>query len=106
MSISRIFKQKQTVMVMIKIYCNKHHNTKSELCPCCLELLNYAINRLDNCRYGENKHNCEQCKTHCYKKDMKEKITKVMKFSGPRIIFYNPKLAIEHLISNLKYKIK
>ena len=57
-SVSRIFNQKQTVTLMIKIYCNKHHNTKDELCPCCLELLTYAINPLDNCRYGENKHNC------------------------------------------------
>lgn len=95
----KISNQKQSIQAMIKLYCNKNHGTKKTLCPECTELLNYAIMRLDNCRYGEDKPNCEDCTTHCYKKDMKEKIIKVMRFSGPRIIFYNPKIAIKHLIS-------
>ncbi|EPS46529.1 hypothetical protein CFSAN002368_27832 [Clostridium botulinum A1 str. CFSAN002368] len=35
---------------------------------------------------------------------MKEKVIEVMKFSGPRSLIYNPKIAFEHLVDNIKYK--
>lgn len=101
---SRISKQKKAIAVMIKIYCKKKHSTKDKLCDECETLLKYAILRLDNCKFGNSKPNCSDCKIHCYKKDMKEKITEVMKYSGPRLLLHNPKIAIDHLIDKLKYK--
>lgn len=47
----------------------------------------------------ENKTTCSRCKVHCYKKDMREKIRAVMKFSGPRLIIYNPIELIKHAIN-------
>jgi hypothetical protein len=101
---SRINQQKKAISAMIKIYCNKKHNTKGDLCTDCREILNYALLRLDNCKFGNNKPNCSDCKIHCYKKEMREKITEIMKYSGPRVIVYNPKIALEHLISKIKNK--
>ena len=34
-----------------------------------------------------------------YYPEMKEKIRDVMKFSGPRMLLYNPVLAMKHMIS-------
>ena len=99
---NRIIREKKIVATMIKLYCNKNHSTKKQLCAECLELNEYALKRLDGCKFGNNKTNCADCRIQCYKKDMKENINKVMRYSGPRMIIYHPIMAIEHLIN--KYK--
>ena len=93
---NRISAEKDTVKQMISLYCKKNHNME-ELCIECKELLEYAFKRLDRCPYGEEKSFCNKCTTHCYKQDKKEQMKKVMRFSGPRMIFYNPKMVIKHL---------
>ena len=35
---------------------------------------------------------------------MKEKIRQVMKYSGPRMMIYNPRLAIQHISETIKNK--
>jgi hypothetical protein len=35
---------------------------------------------------------------------MREKIREIMRFSGPRMIFYHPIMAIRHLIESKKEK--
>lgn len=92
----RITKEKEIVELMIKLYCNKKHNSK-ELCEECTELLGYAHKRLSYCKFGEKKSSCSKCPIHCYKKDMKIKIKEVMKFSGPRLIIYRPFEFIRHI---------
>ncbi|KNZ42315.1 nitrous oxide-stimulated promoter family protein [Acetobacterium bakii] len=94
----KIENEKRTLTLMIKIYCKKNHNS-NQLCDDCAELLEYALSRLDHCRYSENKGFCNQCTTHCYTKEKKEAIRKVMRFCGPRMIFYDPKMVIKHLLS-------
>lgn len=96
--------EKETVSLMIKIYCNKKHHTKGELCEACSELNTYARMRSDMCPFMETKTFCSNCKVHCYKPQMREKIREVMKFSGPRMIFHHPVTAIRHVIENRKEK--
>lgn len=96
---SRIEKEKHIIEVMIGIYCRKKHKTKNTLCPECQELLDYSRQRLDKCKFGENKSYCQKCTVHCYKKSMKSKIKEVMRFSGPRILFYNPVEFFKHMFS-------
>lgn len=95
---NRIIFEKKTVATMIKLYCNKIHNTKEHLCTECLELYEYTLKRLDECKFGNNKSNCGACKIHCYKNTMREKIIIVMRYSGPRMIIYHPIMAIKHLV--------
>ncbi|MFR0987431.1 MAG: nitrous oxide-stimulated promoter family protein [Frisingicoccus sp.] len=52
----------------------------------------------------EKKTFCVNCRVHCYKPDMRERIRVVMRFSGPRMIFYHPGLAVWHLVSSKKEK--
>ena len=95
----RIEREKKTIKLMIEIYCRKKHGHKGQLCEECSELLEYAHKRLSYCKFGENKSTCSRCPIHCYKKDMKIKVKDVMRFSGPRLIIYNPVELIKHALN-------
>ena len=97
-------REKRTVSLMIRIYCKKKHRTKKGLGPECEALDAYARMRSDKCPFMETKTFCSNCKVHCYKADMREKIRAVMRFSGPRMIFSHPIMAIRHLIESKKEK--
>ena len=94
---SRIKEEQQVVEQMIRLYCRKKEGNR-ELCPACAELLQYAKARLEHCKFGENKTTCRKCPVHCYRPEMKERIRKVMRWSGPRMIWYHPVAAIRHLV--------
>ncbi len=100
---SKCQREKETVSLMIAIYCRKKHGKKS-LCPDCAALNEYARQRSDKCPFMETKTFCSNCKVHCYKPDMREKIREVMRFSGPRMIFHHPVMAIRHVIESKKEK--
>lgn len=93
---TKIEREKRTIELMIKIYCKKKHKNK-ELCEECQELLEYAHKRLSYCKFGEEKSTCAKCPIHCYKKDMKDKVKEVMRFSGPRLLIYNPLELFRHM---------
>lgn len=94
-------REKETVSLMIRLYCRKKHSGKN-LCPDCAALDAYARMRSDCCPFMETKTFCSNCKIHCYKPDMREKIRAVMRFSGPRMIFYHPILAVRHIMETRK----
>ena len=97
-------REKETVSKMIAIYCRKQHRTKRGLCTECAALEAYARMRSDKCPFMETKTFCSNCKVHCYKPDMREKIRAVMRFSGPRMLFVHPVMAIRHVIESKKEK--
>ena len=98
-------REKRMVTEMIKLYCKKQHHTKGgELCSECDELNEYAKLRSDKCPFMETKTFCSNCKVHCYKPEMREKIREVMRFSGPRMLFHHPVMAIRHVIESKKEK--
>ena len=95
---TRIEREKKIIGVMVDIYCKKKHKHKDGLCEECQELLDYSRQRLDKCKFGEEKTYCQKCPIHCYKKSMKEKVKDVMKFSGPRLLIYRPVDFFKHFI--------
>lgn len=97
-------REKRTVAWMIRLYCKKKHGTKQGLCAECQSLNDYAVLRSDKCPFMETKTFCSNCHVHCYKADMREKIREVMRFSGPRMIFSHPIMAIRHVIESKKEK--
>jgi len=90
--------EKQGVSRMIHLYCRKKHNTPGDLCKECETLKQYAFDRLVHCPFKEHKAACKDCTVHCYRKDMRAEIRKVMRFSGPRMILYHPLDVLKHLI--------
>ncbi len=95
-------KDKELMLVtkMVNMYYKKHTDcviTKEQL-------LDYIELRRNKCPHGDNKPFCNVCPIHCYKPDMRTQIRAVMKYAGPRLLLTNPILAIQHLISTIKYK--
>lgn len=101
-------KEQYLVEEMIHLYCRKNHRDYKgqKPCPVCRELAEYAKKRSEKCPFMENKSFCSNCKVHCYKPQMRERIRSVMRFAGPRMLFRHPVLAVWHLVSSIKEKRK
>ena len=124
-------REKQVMELMIRLYCRKNHGEqrrkelyssgsavssdleqmgedstqrKNALCSECRALRDYAMLRIEKCPFMETKTFCSNCRVHCYKPEMREKIREVMRFSGPRMIFYHPVMAVHHVVSSMREK--
>lgn len=126
----RIADEKKVVALMIRLYCRRHcrqqgrtaktdltgltgrnadtnqadnssRTATSPLCPECAALLDYALRRLDSCRFGNGKPSCRKCPVHCYRADMRERIRTVMRWAGPRMMLHHPIAATKHLLREL-----
>ena len=94
---SRIEREKRTVRKMIELYC-RHHLHQDTMAEEYQHLAEFACRRLDHCKYGEQKTACKDCPTHCYAPKEREAIREVMRWAGPRMIWYAPKDAIRHIL--------
>jgi hypothetical protein len=91
----------RTIEAMVKIYCRYHH--KEDHCKECVELLLYASARIEKCVLVPGKPACKNCEVHCYSPKMREKIIKIMRFSGPKMIFKHPVMALFHIITEKQF---
>lgn len=102
--------EKKLLKIMIGIYCRGSHGgrngNKKELCDSCSALQEYALFRTEKCPFMETKTFCSACKVHCYAKEQREMIRQVMRYSGPRMIFSHPILAVRHVCVTIKEKRK
>ncbi len=104
---TRLEREKAILPKMIEIYCHgEHKSKKGTLCSECQQLKDYALARLEHCKFGNDKTFCSQCRIHCYKKDMREKIRRVMRYSGPRVMLYHPIAGTMHVFSTVSGIIK
>ncbi|MEG0551698.1 MAG: nitrous oxide-stimulated promoter family protein [Vagococcus sp.] len=98
----KIYFEKKTVQAMIDIYYKQYkddeHLIEKE------DVENYAMSRLNYCRFGEEKPTCKVCPVHCYKKSYKEKMQKIMRYSGPRMMIYHPVMSVEHFVKEWRFK--
>jgi hypothetical protein len=94
----RLARESHTLSVMIAMYCRDHHGAGGTLCAECAELDAYAQRRLARCRFGADKPVCSVCPVHCYKADMRSRITEVMRYAGPRMMKRHPVLGVTHLV--------
>lgn len=90
---SRVELEKEMVVHMIKLYYKKYGTQEEEEA-----LIAYAMKRLSYCKFGEEKTFCSKCPIHCYAPKYKLEIKKVMKYSGPRMLFVHPIMTINHLL--------
>jgi hypothetical protein len=91
-------RERKTVEAMIDLYCHGLHFSADGLCPDCLELREYARERLRKCPFQEGKTTCAKCPVHCYKPEMRERIRAVMRYAGPRMLYRHPIMALQHMI--------
>jgi len=90
------FREELTLKKMIGIYCHKFHGMENSLCEDCYALLDYSSDRLERCPFEDRKSTCKNCRVHCFKKSMREKVREIMKYSGPRLLLRNPLLTLLH----------
>ncbi len=93
---TKIEKEKQTITLMVELYC-KHKLHAKQMPEEYASFLEYAHKRLDHCRFGEKKTSCKRCPIHCYGKERREQARRIMRWSGPRMIFHAPVAAIKHM---------
>ena len=94
---TRIESEKEIIEVMIRLYCRRKLHAE-ELPQPYAELLAYARRRLDACRFGEQKSACRRCPIHCYAREKREMMRRVMRWCGPRMIFYHPMITLRHYL--------
>lgn len=95
-------REQQIVSEMIALYCRRKHRTSRGLCPECAALADYARQRIEKCPFMETKTFCSNCRVHCYRPEMRDKIRDVMRFSGPRMLFHRPMTVIRHVVLSRK----
>ena len=88
--------EKQTIEKMVRLFCRHrlHQDTPSEEY---LHLTEYALKRLDHCRFGNNKPACKNCPIHCYAPKERAMVREIMRWTGPRMMLYAPLDAIRHV---------
>ncbi|MBN2396078.1 MAG: nitrous oxide-stimulated promoter family protein [Candidatus Atribacteria bacterium] len=91
--------EKKTVKAMIMIYCSAHHEQKNGLCMDCQRLFEYAESRIDNCKYKSQNLVCSECKVHCFHPEKREEIKEIMRYSGKKMLWKHPVLAVRYLIN-------
>ena len=99
----RIEREMRMLDKMIQMFCQNNHNS-SNLCDSCRELKEYAFKRLVSCPFAEDKPVCSNCKIHCYNKNQQERIKKVMRYTGPKMLMKYPKDTMLYFYNKLKYK--
>lgn len=105
---SKVNKEKKVVKLMIMIYCkgHKHHVHSDKVCQSCNDLIEYVDKRIELCPFMEAKSYCNNCRVHCYKANMRAQIKEVMRYSGSRMIFYHPIIAIDHACKDIIHRFK
>ena len=74
----RLARESQTIAAMIACYCRDHHGAQGAPCSGCMELRDYAAERLERCRFGPDKPVCAKCPVHCYQRLRREQIRAAM----------------------------
>lgn len=93
----RRLREHRTLEAMIGMYC-RHSHYANTTCRECAELAAYAQRRLERCVFGDEKPTCANCRVHCYRDDMREKIREVMRWAGPRMLVQHPVMAMMHVL--------
>jgi len=91
-------RERITIQLMIGIYCRGRHLEVESLCASCQQLADYAMQRVDRCRFQKAKPTCAKCPIHCYNPAMREQVREVMRYAGPRMMLHHPLLAILHAL--------
>lgn len=93
---------------MLSMYCRARHGGApvgaGGLCEECRRLLAYAEARIDRCPFKDAKPACNRCRVHCYAREKREDVRRVMRFSGPRMMVHHPVLALLHAADGMRHR--
>ncbi len=97
-------RERETMKVMVEIYCKDHHHPFETPCKECQEFLDFALFRLTQCPFQEKKPACQNCQIHCYRsnQEMRRKAKQVMGYAGPRMLMKHPYFSLMHVIDKFR----
>ena len=98
----RLAREWTTMAAMVGCHCRDQHRSTAALCAECRELLDYATVRLERCRFGVEKPTCARCPVHCYQRDRREQMKRVMRHAGPRMLWRHPILSLWHWLDGFR----
>lgn len=98
---ARLAREWRTLTAMVEIYCRDHHHA-NDRCAECREFLAYANVRLERCHFGAEKPVCAKCPVHCYQRERREQVRKIMIYAGPRMLWRHPVLSVRHWLDGLR----
>jgi hypothetical protein len=101
---ARIRREKETIGVMIGMYCRSRHGRRLVDCEGCRDLLAYAHQKIDRCVFHDAKPACNECRVHCYSRETREEIRTVMRFAGPRMMLFHPVLGAQHMVDRIRHR--
>lgn len=98
MTSEKFLNEMETLDKFFTIYCSNKHSHQNHysqkivynkeeyrfdftLCEECKKLLQYSIDKLENCEH-DPKPRCRKCSKPCYDKDEWKKLAKLMRYSG------------------------
>lgn len=88
------------VSEMIVLYCRGHHHADSVPCLECQQLIDCCTLRIRHCPREAEKTYCSACPHPYYQPEKRERIREVMRWTGPRMLFVHPTLAVKHLVTS------
>lgn len=101
----RMQREAKTISAMVDISCSHLHGTpRGVLCQPCAELMGYALLRLAKCPFQEGKTSCGNCRVHCYRTDMRDRVRVTMRTAGPRMPRRHPILSLWHFVDGFRKK--
>lgn len=101
---ARIEREKATIHTMIGMFCRGRHGHRGGLCPDCATLQAYADQRILKCPWLPQKPTCARCPVHCYKKDRRDEIRRVMRWAGPRMLLAHPLMTAFHYLDEWTWR--
>ena len=100
----RIRREKETIRIMIGMYCAARHGARIDDCEQCRGLLSHALMKIERCAFHDSKPACNACRIHCYSQEMREQVRVVMRYSGPRMMWAHPALGLLHAADRLRHR--
>ncbi|UJF19864.1 nitrous oxide-stimulated promoter family protein [Vibrio sp. SS-MA-C1-2] len=80
-----LVKQEQIALkAKFNLYCHTLHRS-AKLCPDCDALLNYALERIEQCKSEQAKPSCNNCSNSCYQAAKRLEIRHITQWAEPRL---------------------
>ena len=93
--------ERKTLTAMRQLYCHDHHagGTSHARNAATLQSMPIAARGLP---FSNGQATCGHCRIHCYRAEARAAIQEIMRYSGPRMLWRHPLLAIRHMRDSLR----
>lgn len=94
----------KTFRKIIGMYCRAREHEAESLCADCSCLLHFIEDKLSDCPYGPHKFACRKCPKPCYDEAFRLRLREIMRYAGPRMMFWHPYLTVRHILAGMGKK--